>query len=224
MCLPAYTSQSISRAKIPGKCLHAEQFACAMQGRLRFRNPFRSSPGAPEPQSTPINPQDPLRGSVPLADYRQSTLLGGSGSLPSRGSGLTPPTAMQHANGSASHARSACQSAPVDDVHAAGSLAHPTSPSASGSVERMSDAARSADQDSGSRSALRSFFSWRQQPNHAPGPLPEQPSDSGHRRKQVRFSPEKGSAGTDPSTTPDRFSLHGRERRSDVGDRARQTA
>ena len=209
-----------------------------MQGRIRFSNPFGrgSAPPKPEsPRATPVKPDDPLRGSVPSEEYKQSTLLSSSASPHLSRSGPKAED-MRHANGSASHAQSESQNTGHSGSGDAGQQSG-TETAAASSEGNPSSTSKPEGEAFGPRSALKRFFTrpWPQS-THALGALPEQPSTGASgtdgkssraptsadesKRKEVRFSPGTKTEKPSTATVPDRVSLNGRERRSDVGSHA----
>ena len=211
-----------------------------MQGRISFSNLFRrgSAPPKPEsPRSTPVKPDDPLRGSVPSMEYKQSTLLSSSGSPHLSRSGLKAGD-MQHANGSFSHAQSESHAGHLGSADAV-QQSGVESTAAASSEASLSSASKPEADEFGPRSALKRFFTRpRQQPSHELRHLPDKPANGSRgadnisssvpalaaasNRKEVRFSPGTKPDKSDSATVPDRVSLHGRERRSDVGSHASQ--
>ena len=204
-------------------------FFWVLQGRLSFSNPFKRA-SAPPPRDPSSQAADepsqhsPEPGSVPLANLPQSSQ--GQASNQYRSSSAQPGL-VPHAprcNGTLDHAQAASLNA------------------GSASPAKHGQSQPASAQKPPTPQGFMRFFS-RQATRRGPGlqPLPEQGSDLGSsssssssskqnglesqppaspsagraRRRGVRFSPEKPPA--QHSTTPDRISLHGMERRSDAG-------
>ena len=197
--------------------------------QARFSNPFKRasnppkpSPPAPSPNGLTGRSSEP--GFVPLADYKQSTLLGGRGTAsdsmsPSVSASSLPPTSggrLGRAQNGAAHAE-----VPGSDLASENGDSAGRAPSARASTNGPAP-------EHASPRMLRRFFTrtataassgLQALPEHAAEEAAAgAPSGDGAKHRVVHFSPEEGQR--DHSTTPDRIALRGKERRSISGTQA----